>query len=115
VLVMSLPSHTGDWLAALPLGGSPWQAGQALMRRDNPDSWDKMVRLYTACGDQSVTLCERAAMAVRDAPVPPAPATPALSPPALPSPALPSSAMPSLGTGAAKGPAGQVASDTALR
>jgi hypothetical protein len=95
VLVMSLPSRTGDWLAALPLGGGPWQAGQALMRRDNPESWDKMVRLYTACGDQPVALCERAAMAVRDAPAPPA--------------------MAPMGAAATKGPAGQVASDTALR
>jgi Family of unknown function (DUF6118) len=37
MLVALLPWGVGDRLAALPLGGSPWQAGQALMRRDSPE------------------------------------------------------------------------------
>jgi hypothetical protein len=48
-------------MASLPIGrGGPWAAGQALMQRDSPKSWDKMVRLYRACGTQATELCEAA-------------------------------------------------------
>lgn len=67
MLVVLLPWGAGDWLAALPLGGRPWQAGQALMRHDSPESFDKMARLYKACGEQATELCETA-IAVRTIP-----------------------------------------------
>ena len=64
MLIVMLPWGAGDWLAALPLGGGPWQAGEALMQRDSPASFDRMVRLYKACGEQATELCE-AAITVR--------------------------------------------------
>ena len=64
MLIVMLPWGAGDWLAALPLGGGPWQAGEALMQRNSPASFDRMVRLYKACGEQATELCE-AAIAVR--------------------------------------------------
>lgn len=77
VLIVLLPWGAGDWLAALPLGGGRWQAGAALMQRDSPASFDKVARLYKACGAQPVELCE-AAIAVGAAEkaglaIPPAP------------------------------------------
>jgi hypothetical protein len=57
MLIALLPSSTGDTLATLPLGGGPWQAGAALMQRDNPASFDRMVSLYRACGEQATEQC----------------------------------------------------------
>lgn len=62
MLIVLLPWGAGDWLAALPLGGGRWQAGAALMQRDSPESFDKMARLYKACGEQATELCEAAVM-----------------------------------------------------
>ena len=67
MLVAFLPYGAGDWLAALPLGGGPFQAGQALIRRDSPELWDEMVGLYKACGERTAEACE-AAMAGRAGP-----------------------------------------------
>ncbi len=64
-LAALLPWGGGDWLASLPIArGGPWAAGQALLARSSPDSWDQMLRLYKACGDQPTQLCE-AAITVR--------------------------------------------------
>ena len=58
-LVTLLPWGAGYWLASLPInGGKPWDAGQALLARSSPEGWDKMRRLYQACGSQSTALCE---------------------------------------------------------
>jgi hypothetical protein len=54
-----LPQSVGDWMVASLIGGGPWQAGQALMRRADPASFDKMVQLYDECGDQPVDICAR--------------------------------------------------------
>ena len=59
-----LPRSAGDWIAASLIGGSQWQAGATLMEEASPDSFDKMARLYKACGEQTTELCE-AAVAVR--------------------------------------------------
>jgi len=59
-----LPRSAGDWIAASLIGGTRWQAGAALMEEASPDSFDKMARLYKACGEQTTALCE-AAVAVR--------------------------------------------------
>jgi len=67
-LVALLPWGAGDWLASLPInGGEAWGAGQALLDRNSPESWDKMRRLYRACGSQATELCE-AAITVRTIP-----------------------------------------------
>jgi hypothetical protein len=57
VLPAVLPPRAGDWLAASLIGGSPWYAGQTLMQHASPQSFDKMVQLYNACGDEPVELC----------------------------------------------------------
>jgi hypothetical protein len=57
VLPMVLPWRAGDWLTASLIGGSPWYAGEALMQRASPQSFDKMVQLYNTCGDEPVELC----------------------------------------------------------
>lgn len=96
-LAALLPWGAGDWLASLPIaGGGPWAAGQALLQRDSAQSWDKMVRLYDACGEQTTQFCE-AAIAVGRA-----------SPPAA-STAPEGAKVPSFGTvpGAARGRSGQ--------
>ena len=68
LLAALLPWGAGDWLASLPIsGGRPWEAGQALLGRNSPESWDKMRRLYRACGSQPTELCE-AAITVRTIP-----------------------------------------------
>jgi ElaB/YqjD/DUF883 family membrane-anchored ribosome-binding protein len=67
MLPLILPWGAGDWVAALPIGGSPWQAGAALMRRANPATWERMVRLYRACPPDSATASCEAAMAARTA------------------------------------------------
>jgi len=59
-----LPRSAGDWMAASLIGGTQWQAGAALMEEASPGSFDKMARLYKACGEQTTELCE-AAIAVR--------------------------------------------------
>jgi hypothetical protein len=71
LLPLILPWGAGDWIAALPIGGGPWQAGAALMQRADPAVWERMVRLYRACPPDSATaLCE-AAMTARTRPPPP--------------------------------------------
>ncbi len=66
VLAAFLPWGAGDWLASFPVfrGRGAWEAGEALLQRDSPPAWDKMVRLYRACGDQRTEACE-AALVVR--------------------------------------------------
>jgi hypothetical protein len=59
-----LPRSVGDGIAASLIGGTRWQAGEMLMDEASPASFDKMVRLYEACGEQATELCE-AAIAVR--------------------------------------------------
>ena len=59
-----LPRSAGGWIAVSLIGGSRWQAGATLMEEASPDSFDKMARLYKACGEQTIELCE-AAIAVR--------------------------------------------------
>jgi hypothetical protein len=59
-----LPRSVGDGIAASLIGGTRWQAGATLMEEASPASFDKMVRLYEACGEQTTELCE-AAVAVR--------------------------------------------------
>jgi hypothetical protein len=59
-----LPRSAGDGIAATLIGGTRWQAGATLMDEASSDSFDKMVRLYQACGEQTTALCE-AAVAVR--------------------------------------------------
>jgi hypothetical protein len=59
-----LPRSAGDWIAASLIGGTRWQAGATLMDEASPASFDKMVRLYEACREQTNALCE-AAVAVR--------------------------------------------------
>jgi ElaB/YqjD/DUF883 family membrane-anchored ribosome-binding protein len=70
LLPLVLPWGAGDWLAALPIGGGPLQAGASLMRRADPAAWERMVRLYNACpADRATKLC--AAALARTAPPPP--------------------------------------------
>jgi hypothetical protein len=60
-----LPRRAGDWIAASLIAGSKWQAGETLMEEASPEAWEKMVRLYDACPQNTATeLCE-AAIAVR--------------------------------------------------
>ena len=64
-LVFLTPWGGGHWLAATLIGGGQWQAGETLMQEADPGTWDRMVRLYKACPQDSATeLCE-AALAVR--------------------------------------------------
>jgi hypothetical protein len=53
-----LPRSAGDGIAASLIGGTRWQAGETLMDEASPASFDKMVRLYQACGEQTTELCE---------------------------------------------------------
>jgi len=62
VLPSLLPSGAGDWLAASLIGGGRWRAGETLMERASPESFDRMVRLYNACGERTVEGCEAALM-----------------------------------------------------
>ncbi len=67
-LVFLTPWGGGHWLAATLIGGGQWQAGETLMQEEDPVTWDRMVRLYKACPQDSTTeLCE-AALAVRAMP-----------------------------------------------
>ncbi len=59
-----LPRSAGEWMAASLMGGDRWQAGVTLMEEASPASWDRMRRLYKACGEQTTDLCE-AAIGVR--------------------------------------------------
>jgi hypothetical protein len=59
-----LPRSAGDWIAASLIGGNRWQVGETLMQEASPESWAKMARLYTACGEQATEFCE-AAITVR--------------------------------------------------
>ncbi len=68
LLIRLLPWGAGDWLAALPIGGGRWGAGQTLMRDADPVTWERMVRLYKACPQESTTEQCEAAMAVRTTP-----------------------------------------------
>ncbi len=82
MLAALLPWGAGDWLTSLPIGGGgPWASGAALMDRASPQSWDKMVRLYKACGTQATELCE-AAITVRT--MPPLTQEETKAPPAMP-------------------------------
>jgi hypothetical protein len=63
-----LPRSAGDWIAASLIGGNRWQTGEILLEEASPASWDKMARLYKACGEQAIELCE-AAIAVRTIPL----------------------------------------------
>jgi hypothetical protein len=67
LLTAMLPWGGDTWLAALAFGGR-WNAGQTMMQDAAPLQWNRMVRLYKACPQDSMTeLCE-AAMAVRTGP-----------------------------------------------
>ena len=60
VAVGLLPRSAGDWIAASLIGGGRWQAGETLMERASPESFGRMVRLYNACGERPIDLCEAA-------------------------------------------------------
>lgn len=64
-LVWLTPFGGGHWLAASLIGGGRWQAGETLMQEAAPAAWERMVRLYRACPqDSTAELCETA-LAVR--------------------------------------------------
>jgi hypothetical protein len=64
LLTAMLPWGGGTWLAGLAFGGR-WNAGEAMMQDASPAQWERMVRLYKACPQDSTTdLCE-AAITVR--------------------------------------------------
>lgn len=68
LLAAVLPWGVGDSMAALPIsGGDRWEAGQALLNKSNPSAWERMVRLFNACGERSTELCE-AAIVIRTMP-----------------------------------------------
>ena len=69
VLPSLLPWGAGDWLASSLIGGGRWQAGETLMERASPELFDRMVRLYNACGERPTEMCT-AAVAVRTAELP---------------------------------------------
>lgn len=60
LLVQNLPWGAGTWLAAVPIAGDKWDAGQELLREASPVSYEKMVTLYNTCGDQPVAFCQEA-------------------------------------------------------
>jgi hypothetical protein len=67
VLPSLLPWGAGDWLASSLIGGGRWRAGETLMERASPESFDRMVQLYNACGERPIDLCETALTAGTDA------------------------------------------------
>ncbi len=67
-LVWLTPFGGGHWLAASLIGGGRWGAGATLMREEDPLAWQRMARLYKACGEQGTETCE-AAMASRAIPL----------------------------------------------
>lgn len=73
-LVWFTPFGGGNWLAASLIGGGEWRAGAALMREEAPESWERMVRLYNACGEQVTETCEVAMTVRATRPTPPQPA-----------------------------------------
>ena len=60
LLVENLPWGMGTWLAAVPIAGDKWDAGQELLREASPASYEKMVTLYNACGQQTLAFCQEA-------------------------------------------------------
>jgi hypothetical protein len=60
VLPSLLPWGAGDWLASSLIGGGRWRAGETLMERASPESFDRMVQLYNACGERPIDECETA-------------------------------------------------------
>ena len=60
LLVENLPWGMGTWLAAVPIAGDKWDAGQELLREASPASYEKMVTLYNTCGTQTVEFCQEA-------------------------------------------------------
>jgi hypothetical protein len=60
LLVENLPRGAGTWLAAVPIAGSKWDAGQELLREASPASYEKMIALYNTCGTQTVEFCQEA-------------------------------------------------------
>ena len=63
-----LPWGAGHWLAARLVGGGQWHAGATLMHEADPEAWNRLMRLYKACPQESSTeLCE-AALVVRTIP-----------------------------------------------
>lgn len=79
-VVEAFPGQAGSWIAATIVGDGPWNAGLTLMRRADLASYEKMVRLFNACGDQSTDLCE-AAIVIRTIPPLPNQAPPASTAP----------------------------------
>ena len=65
ILPSLLPWGAGDWLASSLIGGGRWRAGETLMERASPDAYDRMVRLYNACGERPIETCA-AALAAAD-------------------------------------------------
>lgn len=58
VLPAVLPGEAGNWLAASLIGGSPRQAGQALMRgAATRPGFNRLVQLSQACGGAPVARC----------------------------------------------------------
>ena len=69
-VVEAFSEQAGSWIAATIVGDGPWNAGLTLMRRADLASYEKMVRLFNACGDQSTELCEAAIVITRSHPCP---------------------------------------------
>ena len=58
LLTAMLPWGGATWLASLAFDGR-WNAGEAMMQDASPGQWERMVRLYKACPQDSATeLCE---------------------------------------------------------
>ena len=64
-LAVNFPRQAGALIAAGIVGESDWNVGQALMRRGDPEGWDRMARLYNACPQDVATEWCEAATAVR--------------------------------------------------
>jgi len=62
---VNFPRQAGALIAAGIVGESDWNVGQALMRRGDPEGWDRMARLYNVCPQDVATERCEAAMAVR--------------------------------------------------
>ncbi|MCB8883965.1 hypothetical protein ACELLULO517_27230 [Acidisoma cellulosilytica] len=60
LVVEDLPWGAGTWLAAVPVAGNKWDAGQEMLREADGASWEKMVTLYNTCGTQTVEFCAQA-------------------------------------------------------
>lgn len=66
-MVALVPRTAGVWVAASIVGADPWTAGQVLMREGDPATFERMVRLYQACPQDSTTQLCAAAFAVKAA------------------------------------------------